>query len=224
MANAFVDELRKLSATLAITEAQQRREFFEAQLGRTRDRLTAAQVALQSSGFGAGALKAEPRAAAEAYARLRAEATAAEVRLQGLRGSLVDGAPEIVQQLALLSALRAQLARAEAVNENQGGTDYIGKYREFKYQETLFELFARQYELARVDEAREGSLFQVIDAALPPQKKSRPRRALTAVAATIFAGALLVAWVLGRQGWRRMAAGPRGAERIDRLRRALRGH
>ena len=45
----------------------------------------------------------------------------------------------------------------------RGGPDYVSKYREFKYQETLFELFARQYELARVDESREGALIQVVD-------------------------------------------------------------
>ncbi len=85
IANRHVDELRRLSAQLALTEAQQRRVFFEAQLKKTRDELTAAQQALQASGFNPGALKAEPKAAAEGYARLKAEVTAAEVRLQTMR-------------------------------------------------------------------------------------------------------------------------------------------
>ena len=69
MANRYVDELRRMTGTLAVTEAQQRRLFFERQLQQSRDRLVQAQQALQSSGFNASALKAEPKAAAEAYAR-----------------------------------------------------------------------------------------------------------------------------------------------------------
>ena len=216
IANTFVDELQRLTATLAITEAQQRRVFFEQQLAKTRDKLTAAQVALQTSGFNAGALKSEPRAAAEAYARLRAETTAAEVRLQALRGSLVDTAPEVSQQVAIVNALRGQLARTETESDTAAGANYIGKFREFKYQETLFELFSRQYELARVDEAREGALVQVIDKAQQPERKSRPKRANVAVFAALGAAAVLVLWVLMRRRWREMPV-----ERTERLRRAL---
>lgn len=195
IANAHVDELRRLGATLAITEAQQRRAFFERQLAQTRDRLAAAQLALRGSGFDAGALKAEPRAAAESYARLRAETTAAEVRLQSMRSALVDSAPELVQQRSVVSALRAELARAEQAQAPSGDADYTARYREFKYQETLFDLFARHYEMARVDEAREGALIQVVDVAQPPEKKSKPKRLLTAAAAGAVAALLLLAWV-----------------------------
>ena len=82
-----------------------------------------------------------------------------------MRGSLADDTPEVRQQQATLAALRGQLARLEQASDVTGGPDYVSKYREFKYQETLFELFARQYELARVDESREGALIQVVDAA-----------------------------------------------------------
>jgi len=153
----------------------------------------------------------------------QAELTAAEVRLQAVRTSLSDSAPEVMQQQATVSSLRAQLARAEEVNDSTGGPDYIGKYREFKYQETLFELFSRQYELARVDEAREGAPIQVIDPATAPEKKSKPKRALTALATTAVTGLLLLAWVLASQAWRRMAADPHGAGQIGRLKQAARG-
>jgi len=222
MANAYIDELRSLTSRLAITDAQQRRGFFERQLTQTRDRLVAAQVALQGSGFNQGALKAEPKAAAEAYARLKAEATTVEVRLQALRGTLADNAPEVVQHQATLAALRSQLARAEQASNGNGDGDYIGKYREFKYQETLFEQFARQYELARVDEAREGALIQVIDAAVAPEKKSRPKRARWALLAVAAAGLLWTAWTTLGDRWRRMAAVPQGAADIARLKQALR--
>jgi len=199
MANRYVDELRRMSAGLAVTEAQQRRAFFERQLAESRDRLVNAQQALQASGFNAGALKAEPKAAAESYARLKAEATSAEVRLQALRSSLADDTPEIRQQRSTLAALKAQLALAEQSVDNTGSPDYIGKYREFKYQETLFELYARQFELARADESREGALIQVVDTALVPEKKTKPKRAIIAIVTTLAAGALLLGWVLLRR-------------------------
>jgi uncharacterized protein involved in exopolysaccharide biosynthesis len=199
MANRYVEELRDFSGTIAITEAQQRRVFFERRMQQSRDQLAKAQLALQASGFNAGAIKAEPKAAAEGYARLLAEITATEVRLQTLRGNLVDGTPEVRQQQAALGALRSQLARMEQATEGGSGPDYVGRYREFKYQETLFELMARQYELARVDESREGALIQVVDAAQPPEKKSRPRRAAFSALAAMSGLLLAAAWVLLRR-------------------------
>jgi uncharacterized protein involved in exopolysaccharide biosynthesis len=201
LANAFVDELRRMTSTLAITEAQQRRVFFEGQLQQTRDNLARAQRDLQASGFSAGALKAEPREAADAYARLKAQAIAAEVRLQTLRSYMNEAAPEVQQAQSALAALKTQIAKAEET-EPQGSTaDYISKYREFKYQETLFELFSRQYELARVDESREGALVQVVDIATPPERKSRPSRAMIAVTATFITLILMAAFIVIRHIW-----------------------
>lgn len=221
IANTYVDELRQLSDTIAVTEAQKRRVFFERELRQTQARLVQAQQAMQASGLTQGALKAEPRSAAEGYARLRAAATAAEVRLQTMRRSLADNAPEIQQQESELAALRSQLGRLEQSSEVQGGPDYISKYREFKYQETLFELYARQYELARADEGREGGLIQVVDKATPAEKKSKPKRAMFAVSAGMVTALLLVVGLLVRQGWRNA----RNAEtegKLERLRAALR--
>jgi uncharacterized protein involved in exopolysaccharide biosynthesis len=198
IANAFVDGLRYMTNRLAVTEAQQRRLFFETKLNETKERLTQAQIALQATGFNPDALKAEPAATAESYARIRAEVTAGEAKLQSLRHSLAEGAPEVAQQQAALSTLRAEMARMEHAGqpEDGKGADYISKLREFKYQETLFELFSRQYEAARVDESREGAVVQIVDPALPPDRKSKPRRALMALAAA-FGGLLLSSlWTL----------------------------
>ncbi|MCY4746799.1 Wzz/FepE/Etk N-terminal domain-containing protein [Pelomonas sp. UHG3] len=197
LANAHIAELRRLTSQLALTEAQQRRVFFETELKRTRDRLAEAQLALQESGFNPGALKAEPKAAAESYARLRAEVTAAEIRLHSARRMLADNAPEVQQQAAILGALRAQLSKLEASAHGEptdGG--YVKRYRDFKYQETLFELFSRQYESARLDESREGGLIQVVDTATPPERKSKPRRAVFAVGAMAIGFAGLTFWIL----------------------------
>ena len=221
MANAYVEELRRLTSELAVSEAQQRRMFFEKELKEARDQLAKAQQALEASGFNVGALRAEPKAAAESYARLRAEITAAEVRLQVLRGTLAEGAPEVQRQAAQLSALRGQLARLERSADDGAGPDYLSKYREFKYRETLFELFARQYELARVDESREGALIQVVDVALPPEYKSKPKRALIAVGATMVSLLLLGMFILVRHAWRQTAADPQSADKVARLRAAF---
>ena len=221
IANRYVDELRVMTNNLALTEAQQRRVFFETQLKQTRDRLTAAQQALQASGFNPGALKAEPKAAADSYARMRAEVTAAEVRLQTMRRGLADTAPEVQQQLAQLDALRAQLGKVEATTPSDGGPDYISKYRQFKYEETLFDLFSRQYEMAKLDESREGSLIQVVDAATPPEHKSKPKRALAALASTFGSFFSLALFVLIQQGWRRARSTPGTAEKVAQLRAAM---
>lgn len=209
IANRYVYELRRVTGTLAVTEAQQRRAFFEQQLKQSRDRLVQTQQALQASGFNLNALKAEPKAAAEGYAKMKAEVTGAEVRLQALRGTLTDNSPEVRQQQIALNAMREQLAKVEAATQVSGGPDYVSRYRDFKYEEALFEVYARQFELARVDESREGALIQVVDPATPPERKSKPKRVYTALAATLVAAVLLIVGVLlrrsPRSGSRRQA-------------------
>jgi uncharacterized protein involved in exopolysaccharide biosynthesis len=200
IANAYVEELRKLAASLTLSEAQQRREFFESQLKQVRVKLDAAQAALQGSGLAGSAIKVEPKAAVEALARLRAELTTAEVRLQAMRRNLADQAPEVLQQSAVVAALRGEMdrqARAEQAGVTQGG--YIGAYREFKYQETLYDLIARQYEIARVDESREGGQVQVIDPALVPERKSKPKRSIFAIVGFGLGLAAAVALALARR-------------------------
>lgn len=188
IANAYVDELRWVTNNLALTEAQQRRAFFQQQLLETKTALQNAQLQVQKTGFTAGALKSEPKAAAEAYARTKADIAAAEIRLSTLRRSMTDSAPEVQQVTTALAGLRAQLGQFERPLEASSNQDYVSAYREFKYQEALFEIFAKQFELAKMDEAREGTLIQVLDKATPPERKSKPKRAMIAVVSTILAG------------------------------------
>jgi len=225
IANQYVQELRRLTSTLAVSEAQQRRVFFEGQLDETKHRLTQAQIALQASGYNAGALKAAPQAAAEAYARARAESTAAEVRLQTLRHSLTDSSAEVQQAAATAQALREQVRQLEQSDpDSTKGPDYITRYREFKYQETLFDLLARQYETAKFDEAREGALIQVVDIAKPPERKIKPLRMVDGIVAGVLAGILYIGWLMMRTRWNRNALDPVRAERLAALRNALRRH
>lgn len=205
--NRHVDELRRLTDRLSISEAQQRRAFFEKHLRETRDRMELAQRALQSSGFSQGALRTEPKMAAETYAQLKAELVAAEIKLEVLSRSLAEGAPEVSQQKSLVASLASRLQQAERstparTNNRANEPDYVSKYREFKYQEALFDLYARQFELARVDESRDGSLIQVVDPATPPQRASRPRRLVIAAMSALISLALTAVVLVWRQARR----------------------
>lgn len=222
MANQYVAELRRVTSELALTEAQQRRVFFETELKKARVKLDEAQRILQSGGFNAGALKAEPHAAAESYARVKAEITSAEVVLQAMRSRLADSAPEVQHQLAMLAALRSQLEQLERNTPTTGDADYLSRYREFKYQEKLVELFSQQYEMARLDEGRDGAVVQVVDPATPPERKSGPKRVLTALVAAIVSGLLLVLWILLRHFWQQAQAHPDTAAKLQRLKDAWR--
>ena len=102
-------------------------------------------------------------------------------------------------------ALRAQVAKLETNIDTPRDGDYVGKYREFKYQETLFELFSLQYELAWLDESREGASIQVVDVATKPEWKSKPKRWQSAMTTTLAAAIFLFVCLLARQAWRRAA-------------------
>lgn len=222
LANAHVEELQKLLARLAVTEAQQRRVFFEKQLQSAKDNLTRAEQALKASGVNSSALKTSPQAAVEGVARLRAGITAQEIKIASLRGYLSETAPEFRQALTELSAMRTQLARAEAQEpQSTGGSDYVARFRDFKYYETLFDLFAKQYEVARVDESREGAVIQILDAAQPPERKSKPKKALIAVITTLAVGFVLLLFVFVRQALTNASRDQESAEKLDRLKAAF---
>ena len=226
LANASIEELGKLLNRLAVTEAQQRRVFFEKQLTKAKDGLVKAEQALKASGVNSSALKASPQAAVEGLAKLKAAITAQEIKLASMRGYLTETAPDFKQAQTELAALRAQMVRAETeepgAGKGQSGadSDYIAKYRDFKYNETLFELFAKQYEIARVDESREGAVIQIVDVALPPERKSKPKKGIIAAGATLAAGFALLLFVFIRHALRGAAQDPDSAEKLVMLRRA----
>lgn len=203
MANQYVVELRRLSSNLAITEAQQRRKFFESQLDTTKEKMVTAQRALEQSGFSQRALRAEPKAAAEQYAVLQAQVRASEVRLRMLQSSLADKAPEVIAQSAQLASLSSRLTELErSLQGNAGDQDYLTAYRQFKYQEALFELFARQFEVAKTDESREGAVIQVVDEAQAPERRSAPKRGRIVIMTALSSFIGLIAFVLLRRQWR----------------------
>ena len=196
LANAHVEELRNLLGRLAVTEAQQRRMFFEKQLQITKENLSKADLALKSSGINSSVLKSSPSSAVEAVARLKAGISVQEVKLGSMRNYLTESAPEFKQALSELASLKTQLSKAEKEEPAaQGASDYVARYREFKYQETMLELFAKQFELAKVDESREGAVIQVLDVAEPPERKAKPRKAMIAIIAALASGFALLLFV-----------------------------
>ena len=230
LANAHVEELAKLLGRLATTEAQQRRLFFEKQLSLAKDKMIQSEIALKATGVSGSVLKASPASAVAAVAGLQAAVTSQEVKLGAMRGYLAETAPDFKQAMKELANLRAQLDKQEKDTPLTGGKattegDYITKYREFRYHETLFELFSKQFELAKVDEAREGAVIQILDAAQPPERKSKPNKALIAIIATLVGGFALLLFVFIRQALRNSSQNSESANKIASIqaswRRAL---
>ena len=225
MANAYVDELRRMMNRLALTEAQLRRSFFEKKLKEAKESLSAAEESLRGTGVSSGVLKTSPGAAVEVVARLKAGVTVQEIKVASMRGYLADTSPEFVQAMKELSVLKGQLTNAEKSDTVSGDGLYVSRYREFKYQETLYELFAKQYELARVDESREGTAIQLIDNALIPEKKAKPDKALIATMAALTAYFLFLLLVFLREAYFNATNNKENADKISRItsswRRAL---
>jgi uncharacterized protein involved in exopolysaccharide biosynthesis len=196
MATAYIEELRSLTARLALTEAQQRRVFFEKQLAQVKEKLIAAQQALAATGISISALKAEPKASAEGVAKLQAQLTTAEVKLQVLRRAMSDNAAEVMAAAAQVSALRGELDKLGQNEPTGNQAGYITAYREYKYQEVLFEQLSRQYELARIDESRDGGQLQVVDQAEVPERKTKPKRSYFMIAAFGLGFMACAIWVM----------------------------
>ena len=181
--------------------------------------MTKAELALRETGVASSVLKSDPATAVAVVAGLQAQITAQEVKLGSLRGFLAETAPEIKQGLTELSNLRSLLAKqSKQVKEpTSDQADYVAAFREFKYQETLFELFAKQFEMAKIDEAREGTAIQVVDPALPPERKSKPQKALIAILTTLATGFALLLFVFVRQSFRNASQDDELAQKLQRL-------
>ena len=226
LANAHVEELGKMLSRLAVTEAQQRRLFFEKQLSQAKDNLVNAEQALAASGIDSSVLKSTGAAVA-AVAQLKGQIVAQEIKLASMRGYLTESAPDFRQAQTELAAMRAQMVHTEREKPATAGTsrndsNYIANYRDFKYFETLVELFTKQFEVARIDEGREGAFIQVLDEAQPPERKSKPKRAEMALQTTLACGFALLLFIFVRQFLHNAAQTPETAKKLSRLSQAWR--
>lgn len=235
MANGYVDAFRHLSEGLAITEASQRRLFFQQQLEQSKDNLANAEEALKKTEETTGLIQldSQARALIETAAALRAQITAKEVQIQAMQTYATGENAQLVEAQQELDGLRAQLTKLGGDESNPNaffpskgkvpevGLEYMRKLRDVKYYETIFQIMARELEIAKVDEAREGSFVQVVDPAIVPDYKSSPKRALIVLVAT-FAGffiGLLAALI--QAGMSHLREDPEAGVKLALLRSAL---
>jgi uncharacterized protein involved in exopolysaccharide biosynthesis len=165
-------------------------------------------------------------------ARLRAEISAKEVQLGAMRAFAAEGNPELQRTQQELEALRRELSRVEGSSSvaaigggdasGKRGLDNVGLLRDVKYYEFLYELLAKQYELAKIDEAKDATIVQVMDKAIVPDRKSRPRMGLIVSLVALVSGLLTITWVFVREGGERARQDPEQASRLEVLRNHLR--
>lgn len=196
LANAHVEQLTILLNTLATTEAQQRRRFFQTQLEMATRELVNAEIAVKSTGVDMSALRTNAGSLIQTITGAQERIAAQEVRVASMSAVLTSNSTELQQAQQELAALRAKLRQLTERTDGKESGDFINKFRDYKYREALVELYTRQFEAARVDEAREGGTIQVVDAAKPPTRKSQPKKGLIAVIATVATFSALMLYVL----------------------------
>jgi uncharacterized protein involved in exopolysaccharide biosynthesis len=235
MANAYTDELRKLSKSIAVTEASQRRVFYEDQLKQAKDALISAELSFQEvqKNKGLVQLDAQAKALIENLADLRAHVAAKQVELEALRSYSTENNPEVKLAERELSSLQAEEARLEQRGHSSGtfdiglgdvpgaGLEYVRAEHELKYRQAMFDLLIRQYDVAKLDESKEAAIVEVLEPAIEPERRSSPKRTLTVL---VFAGVGLLAGCLSVivLWWlENIQSDPLSSKRLEDLRRAI---
>jgi uncharacterized protein involved in exopolysaccharide biosynthesis len=231
LANAYVDELLKFTQVLAVTEASQRRLFFERQFSQAKESLTKAEAAARQALDRGGLVKVDEqgRALIEENARLRAQITVKEVQIGAMRSFATDRNPELQRAQQELESLKRELAKMEGVGGTKAaaygssseGTDSLRLLRDVKYREFIFEMLAKQYELAKIDEAKDGTVLQVMDKAVPPDRKSKPFRSRIVLLYALGALFVAILWAFFREAMAKAGSNPQQAQRLQALKRYL---
>jgi uncharacterized protein involved in exopolysaccharide biosynthesis len=227
MAAAYVDQLNTLVAQLSTSAAHRERVFLEERLKVVKQELDDAsnQLAQFSSKNNTLDIKDEGKAMLDTAALLAGQMVATQSQLEGLRQIYTDNNPRIQSLNARVAELRRELEKLSGFRERSGdgpnkiqgslgdmpyptirnlpliGVKYADYYRHAKIQETVYELLTQQYELAKVEEAKETPSVKVLDPATVPERKSSPHRLIIALIGTFlgFAGAGI--WVSGSRRW-----------------------
>jgi uncharacterized protein involved in exopolysaccharide biosynthesis len=236
LANEYIDQYQHLSASLALGETSQRRLFLEQQMKRTKDSLTKAEEDLKETEETTGMIQLDSQAltAIASTSRLQAQIASKEVALQAMRAYSNSSNVDLQEAEQELSGLRAQLAKQAGQGEEndhelvmhkgriaQASIDYLRKLREVKYNETILQMLGRQYENAKLDEAKDATLLQVVDIAQPPDRKSGPDRLLFTVIGLLAGFGVSTIWIVFGEGLRSMKADPMYAAKLEELRSSL---
>lgn len=213
LANAFVEGLQNLNNHLAVTEASQRRLFFEEQLKGAKETLIASEDALKSFQQRTGTIKIddEAKAVINTVAEMRAKISAKEVQLRVMRTYATPENPDILRLQDETQALKEELRKAESRTRMDGdpvpnvgrisslSTEYLRRMRDFKYNESLYEILLKQYEAAKMDESRDATIIQVVEKAEPPDSKVSPKRKELISRMGVAAFLVMVLFVLLRE-------------------------
>ena len=235
IANAFIEELKNVNKGLAVSEASQRRLFFEEQLQDVKVSLAKAEEDMKTFQEKTGVLQAEAQAKAviENIALLRAQIAAKEVELRVLKTYTTQNNPDLYKAEEGLKAMRAELAKLETKGGGghnplmptgrmpSVGTEYLRKLRELKFNETLYELLLKQYELAKLDEARDATVIQVVDKAEPPEKRYKPKRRQMVMIATVCAFFVSIFAAFLMEFMEKTKSNPENYERIENIKKYL---
>jgi tyrosine-protein kinase Etk/Wzc len=235
LANGYVDQFRIQSQHLAITEASQRRLFFEQQLEQAKDSLANAEEAMKQTEQKTGMIQldSQARALIESASLLRAQINAKEVQIQGMQTYATGENSQVVEAQQELASLRSQLAKLGGSEDSIGelivpkgkvpeaGLEYIRKLRDVKYNETIFEILARQFEVAKLDEAKQGALVQVVDPAVAPDLKSFPKRSLIVIGATAVGFLIGILVALFQFGFTRLRDDPEASGKLAFVKKEL---
>ncbi|QWV91969.1 lipopolysaccharide biosynthesis protein [Geomonas oryzisoli] len=209
LANTLADELGKAMVRLNLSKAGTERSFLERRLEVVKKDLKAAEDELKSYSLQKQivAVDSQAKASIEGIAKLRAELASKEVQLAVLSSKQTDQSPEVK---AVQSSIRSLKTQIYALTGNTGGgaipavgevpkvgLEYSRRMREFKTQEAVYEQLTKQYELAKLNEAKDSSSLQVLDEAVIPVKKTRPVRSRIVILSTLFAffGSVFIVFV-----------------------------
>jgi tyrosine-protein kinase Etk/Wzc len=237
IANAYVRELYNMNQNLAITEASQRRIFYEQQIKAEQEELSSAELALRQVQEKSGLLQpeAQGRTIIASIADLRAQVATHEVQLQTMRSYATPNNPDLKRAETELAGMRDQLAKLEHSNAAAGNgniaiparqmpeaeLEYLRRSREVKYHEALYDFLGKQLEAARIDEGQTAILVQVVDTAVPPERKSGPERLLLVLVATLAAFLVTCLAVLLMEALHRKYQDPDEGARLAMLRESL---
>ena len=218
IAQAYVEELNRLSAELSTSAAHRQRVFLEERLKAVKLDLDQAAVDFSqfSSKNSAIDIKEQGRAMVEAAAQLQGELIAAESEKKGLEAIYASGNPRVRAIDARVMELRKQLEKLGGEGDGLAapaalypsirqlpllGVQYADLYRRTKIQETVFEALTQQYELAKVQEAKETPAIKVLDPARVPERRSFPPRTNITIMFASFGFAAGVFWLIVRSRW-----------------------
>ena len=223
LANAHVVELRHLMDKIAVTDAQQRRMFFEHQVKKAQDRLSNAELQFRKAQSESGMVVSQALAESGVRegAQLRGQIAAREVQLQTLTQFATSQHPDVQRINAELGALRKQLSQIERGRGSDAdltphGIKAVQAFRDMKVQEALLETLIKQLELARADEAKEGPLLQQIDMAVPPERPVKPKRSVIMMIGALLTFLATLTWI----GLKRYLQIPN--EHLEKIRQAWR--